>query len=187
MIGDPTDMRQRLRMTLPARWFSDVAPVLDGLLSGFALAWSSLYDLLQNVITQSRVSTATGNFLSLAAQDYLSDSFLRRPNETDTDYRSRLLVAMRRQRATRPAVVAAAASAGYALSIFEPAQPASTGAYNIPFGLAWNVVGAWGSMQMPLESLLVATPGNISFESELWQTIGNAAPAGGALWLRINS
>ena len=135
MRGDQADMRLRLRITLPSRWFGDVAPVLDSILSGLASTWSGLYDFLQFVIQQSRVSTATGNFLELAAQDYLSDTFLRRRNETDPDYRSRLEIAMSRLRATRPAIIAAAASAGYSLQIFEPAQPSSTGAYNEPCGL----------------------------------------------------
>ena len=185
MTGDQADMLQRLRLTLPARWFGDVAPVLNGILAGFASAWANLHDLLLYVVSQSRIATATGSFLELAAQDYLSDLFSRRPAETDASYRGRLILAMARPRATRPAIVAAAASAGYTLSIFEPAQPASTGAYNVASGLAWNGAGGWGSMQMPLESLIVAWPGNTSFEGELWQNVGNAAPAGGAIWMRI--
>lgn len=185
MIGDQTDMLQRLRLTLPGRWFGDVAPVLNGLLSGFASAWANLHTLLLYVVTQSRVETATETFLDLAAQDFLSDGFPRRSNEADADYRRRLLMAMRRVRGTSPAIVAAADAAGYTLHIFEPAQPASTGAYNVSAGLAWNTVGGWGSMQMPLESLLVASPGSVAFEGELWRNVSHAAPAGGALWMRV--
>ena len=185
MTGDQADMRQRLRLTLPGRWFGDVAPVLDGLLSGFASAWTGLYALLHYVITQSRVATATDDFLEMAARDFLSDPLPRRPNETDADYRRRLLLAIRRLRVTRPAIVAAADAAGYTLRIFEPAQPASTGAYNVPARLAWNTVGGWGSMQMPFESLIVALPGSAPFESELWQNVSHATPAGGALWMRV--
>ena len=185
MTGDQTDMRQRLRLTLPARWFGDVAPVLDGILSGFAAGWASLYDLLQFVILQSRITTATDNFLESAAADFLSDAFPRRQNEHDTSYRGRLLLALRRRRATRPAIIDAAAAAGFSVAVFEPAQPASTGAYNVPLGLAWSSCGGWGSMEMPFESLIVATPTSESVESDLWQNLGNATPAGGALWLRI--
>ena len=187
MIGDLDDMRQRLRLALPTRWFADAAPILDGVLSGLGAAWAGLYDLLQYVITQTRVRTASGDFLALAAQDYLSDSFPRRPNEGDSDYRGRLLQAMVRSRATRPAIVAAATAAGYTISIFEAAQPADTGAYNVPTGLAWNTVGGWGSLEMPFESLIVARAGDAAFEDELWRNIANAAPAGGALWMRTSS
>ena len=51
--------------------------------------------------------------------------------------------------------------------------------------LAWNSVGGWGSLQMPLESLIVANPGGAPFESELWQNVSNASPAGGAMWMRV--
>lgn len=186
MIGDLADMRQRLRLTLPSGWFADAAPILDGVLSGFAAAWVGLYDLLQYVTSQTRVRTATGEFLALAAQDYLSDPFPRRPNESDSDYRSRLLQAMGRLRATRPAIVAAAAAAGYTVSIFEAAQPGDTGAYNVSTGLAWNTVGGWGSLEMPFESLIVAYPNGAAFEDELWKNIADATPAGGALWMRTS-
>lgn len=187
MTGDEVDIRQRLRMTLPARWFSDIAPVLDGILSGLAAGWATLYTLLKYVRLQTRVVTITDGFLELAAQDFLSAPFPRRPDENDSGYRLRLLLAMRRERVTRAAIVKVAADAGFALSIFEPAQPSSTGAYNVPLGLAWNSVGGWGSLQMPFESLLVATPLQEPFESELWQNISDAAPAGGALWMRIGA
>jgi len=187
MNGDFADMRRRLRLTLPTGWFADTAPVLDGLLSGFAAAWVSLYDLLQYVLIQTRVRTATGEFLELAARDYLSDSFLRRPNEADGDYRSRLLRAMGRTRATRPAIIAAAEAAGYTIEIFEAAQPGNTGAYNVPNGLAWSTVGGWGSIQMPFESLIVARATGAAFEDELWKNIADATPAGGASWMRISN
>ena len=64
----------------------------------------------------------------LAAQDFLSASFPRRLNENDDDFRSRLLQAIGRTRATKPAIIAAAAAAGYKVSIFEAAQPGDTGA-----------------------------------------------------------
>lgn len=187
MIGDLADMRRRLRLTLPSGWFADVAPILDGVLSGFASAWVGFYDLLQYVTTQTRVKTATGDFLGLAARDYLSDVFPRRSAESDTDYRDRLFQAMARVRATRPAIVAGAAAAGYTVTIFEAAQPGDTGAYNVPAGLAWNTVGGWGSLEMPFESLIVAHPSGAAFEDELWQNIAHTTPAGGALWMRTTS
>lgn len=187
MIGDVTDFRKRLRLGLPARWFDDDAPILDGLLSGFASAWAGFYDLLEFTRRQSRLRTASGSFLEIGARDYLSDDFPRRANETDDEFRGRLLNALQRTRGTRSAVRAAAAAAGYSLSIFEPAQPGDTGAYNVGPSLAWNCTGAWGSLQMPLESLAVAQPESQSFEAELWSNIAHAAPAGGAVWLNIRT
>ena len=34
MIGDIVDMAGRIKQMLPARWFSDDAPILDALLGG---------------------------------------------------------------------------------------------------------------------------------------------------------
>ena len=68
MIGDRGDLVQRLRLTLPTNWFAETAPILDGILTGFATAWTSLYDLLQFVIGQARIRTATGDFLDLVVR-----------------------------------------------------------------------------------------------------------------------
>ena len=187
MTGDLQDIQQRLRLTLPTRWFGDVAPILDGILSGLASGWTGLYQLIQFVIQESRLKTASDQFLDLAAIDFLSSSFLRRGQENDSSFRSRLLTALQRQQATRLAINTAAAAAGYSLSVFEPAQPFSTGAYNVPAGLAWNTVGGWGSLEMPLESLLNAQPGAVAYESELWSNMALATPAGGALWLHVKA
>jgi hypothetical protein len=185
MIGDIDDMRTRLRLTMPARWFADHAPVLDGLFSGLSSVWSALYSLLLYVKLQSRIGTATNGFLDLAGKDLFSDPILRRLGETDDSFRARLKRAMRREQATRTGLIAAATEAGFTVRIFEPARPADTGAYNTPAGLAWNIAGGWGSLAMPLESLVTAQSGENAIESELHAGIAGAVPAGGVGWVRI--
>lgn len=187
MIGDAEDMRQRLRLTLPGRWFGDSAPVLDGLLAGFSDAWAGLYDLLQFVRLQSRIRSATSGFLDLAAQDFFGSGLARRPQEADDSFRSRLQRAMHRQRGTRAALVDAAGEAGFSVKIFEAAQPADTGAYGVPSGLAWNVSGGWGSLEMPFECLVTAQRGPAALDDALWQGIASVMPAGGAGWVRIEN
>jgi len=39
MLGDQQDMLRRIKTVLPARWFADASPVLDGVLSGLAAGW----------------------------------------------------------------------------------------------------------------------------------------------------
>lgn len=187
MIGDAEDVSKRLRLTLPVHWFADSAPVLDGLLSGLSSAWATLFNLLQVVRAESRISTADADFLDLAAADYFGLDFARRSGEADNSFRNRLKWALQRKRVTRGALVDVAAQAGFTLRIFEPAQPGDTGAYNTPAGLAWNVSGGWGSLQMPFECLITAARGPSSFDAELWRGIAEAMPAGGAAWLRIES
>ncbi len=69
MKGDVADVVGRLRLALPRRWFGDTAPVLDSLLAGLASGWAGLYALLNEVRQQSRMVTATEQFLDLAAAD----------------------------------------------------------------------------------------------------------------------
>lgn len=187
MIGDGNDMQQRLRLTLPTHWFGEVAPVLDGLLAGLAAAWSSLYSLLQLAQLQTRIATATGDFLDLAAIDFFAQWFARRTAESDSSFRARLAWAMRRERATRAALVDTALQAGFTVQIFEAARPADTGAYNAAAGLAWNTTGGWGSMAMPFECLVTATPGPAAVQAELLPALAECMPAGGVAWVTIQS
>lgn len=186
MTGDQADMTRRLGLTLPTRWFSDTAANLAALLNGLAAAWSALYALLAVVRAQTRLATASDQFLDLAAVDFFASRFSRRPGESDASFKPRLFWAMGRERVTRSALQEIAQQAGYSLTIFEAAQPGDTGAYNIAAKLAWNTSGGWGSLQMPFESLVTATPSPTgSFEQELREGLAAAIPAEGALWLKI--
>lgn len=201
MTGDAEDMRARLRLALPDRWFADPAepaapaaanretlpagaPVLDGLLLGLGTAWAGLHALLGAVRRQSRRLTATGGFLDLSARDLFGGRLPRRSNEADGAYRDRIGRALRRDRGTRAALLDAAAEAGAgAVQVFEPAQPRDTGAYNGP-GLAWGVAGGWGSLAMPLECLVTVRRGAAT-DAAVQAALADALPAGGAAWVRV--
>ena len=185
MKGDQADVVSRLRLTLPEGWFSDDAPILDGLLSGLGAAWAGLYSLLSAVRLQSRLLTVTGQFLDLACSDFFGGRVSRRAFETDAALRTRLLSAMGRERATRAALIEAANDAGYSATIFEPARPADTGAYGYAGGIAWAVAGGWGSLTMPLECLITVTAQAPVAAVE--PTLAAAVPAGGAAWVRVAS
>ena len=182
MRGDQDDFAARLRLTLPDGWFADVAPVLDGLLAGLGSAWAALYGLLQTVRVQSRLATVTGQFLDLACVDYFGGRLPRRAGEADAALRARLFVARRRERGTRGGLISAAAAAGYSAVVFEPSRPADTGAYNTAGQLAWGVSGGYGSLQMPLESLVVLHA--VAPVDDVDTEIINALPAGGIAWVR---
>ncbi len=186
MIGDGDDMRSRIRLALPDRWFGDVAPVLDGLLTGLGAAWAVLHGALAVVRAQSRRLTATGGFLDLSAQDLFGGRLPRRANEADDVFRARIGRALRRSRATRAALLDAAMEVGASpIRVFEPAQPRDTGAYGGP-GLAWGAAGGWGSLAMPLECLVVAQRSAVP-DAEVQAALADALPAGGAAWVRFKS
>ena len=181
-------MAARLRLTLPGGWFADGrpeegAPVAGGLLSALAAAWAGLFALLAAVKLQSRLATVSGQFLDIACSDYFGRRLLRRSGEGDAGLRARLTRAMRRDRATRAAIVDAAAEAGYSAVVFEPARPADTGAYSTAGGLAWGVAGGWGSLAMPLECLVTVTA--VAPVADAGAEIASTLPAGGVAWLRV--
>ena len=151
MTGDRADIVSRLKGVLPSRWFPDTTPVLDAVMSGLAAGWASLYALLASVRLQTRIATATGGFLDGCSADFFGAKLSRRTAETDQAFRSRIHTALVQEHATRPALVAAiTALTGSAPTIFEPARPADTGAYNTG-ALAFGAAGSWGSLSLPFQ------------------------------------
>jgi hypothetical protein len=155
MTGDTNDMLARLKLVLPARWFGDVTPVLDAVLTGLASAWSNLYALLVNVRRQARIATAAGVFLDIAARDYFGTGFVRRAGEGDAAYSTRIRVNLLAPRATRGGVIAALVNlTGRAPVVFEPLNATDTGGYNVNLG--YNVSGGYGSENLPFQFFVTA-------------------------------
>jgi hypothetical protein len=155
-IGDISDFVRRLRAALPTRWFPDIAPVLTGMLTGFAEVWAFLYALLIYVIQQSRIATATGVFLDIIALDFFQGRIIRNVGEPDTHFRLRILSEILRPRATRAAVSQALTDlTGIPPIIFEPSLTSDTGGYNLG-GVGYNVAGGWGSLLLPFQAFITA-------------------------------
>ncbi len=151
MIGDIGDFVGRLKAVLPARWFGDTTPVLDGLLSGLAAAWSGLYGLLQGVAAQARIATASGIFLDMASADYFGGALPRAAGESDAAFSLRIYANLLAPRATRASVVAALTNlTGRAPVIFEPLNAADTGGYNSGW-LGYGVAGGYGCAALPFQ------------------------------------
>lgn len=160
MVGDQADLVGRLRALLPTRWFGDVSSNLDALLECIATPWSWLYTFVQFVVQQTRIATATGQWLDLIGGDFFGSSLLRSNAESDTQYRGRIQYLLFRQAATRQAVALAIEHlTGRQAQIFEPANPADTGAYSsgcptgraVGLGVAYCAAGGWGSLTMPYQ------------------------------------
>ncbi len=155
-------MLSRLRAALPARWFPDVAPLLDGLLSGLAQAAATSYSLVQYARQQARITTATGLWLDLIATDCFGIRLQRRAGEADTPFRARIQLELLRPRATRAALSQQLLDlTGTAPWIFEPSRPADTGAWGGGSGglgvAGYGVAGGWGSLALPFQVFVVAT------------------------------
>jgi hypothetical protein len=167
MIGDNYDMLGRLKLVLPARWFSDNSPILDAVLSGAASAWSGLYTLLSAVKSQCRIATATGIFLDIIAADFFGNMLIRRSGETDLAYSTRIRASLLAPRATRAGLIDTLTKlTGRKPDVFEPLNATDTGGYNVNIG--YNTTGGYGSMNLPYQFFLKAYRANNS-------SVGNAS------------
>ncbi len=156
MIGDTPDITARLKTVLPTRWFPDETPILDSVLTGLAAAWSSVYALLATVRLQSRIATASDQFLDGASGDFFGTRLPRRSQEQDPAFRIRIQQELARDRATRAALSAVLTDlTGRTPTIFEPARITDTGAYATP-GFAYGAAGAWGSLELPFQVFVTA-------------------------------
>jgi len=156
MIGDIQDMTARLARVLPPRWFADTAPLQSAFLGALGTAWSAIYGLIATVRDQTRLQSASGDFLDEAAADFFGGAFLRRPTESDASFLARVQQELLRPRATRSALALALTElTGLAPVLFEPARPADTGGYST-YGLGYGVSGAWGSLELPFQVFVTA-------------------------------
>jgi hypothetical protein len=163
MTGDQGDMLSRLKGVLPTGWFpvtttgeASQSPILDGVLSGAAWVFAWAYALLQYVIQQSRIATATGVWLDIISQDFFGSGLARRTSEADGIYRTRILNELFREKGTRASVIATLTDiTGVAPVVFEPAYTHDTGGWDTG-GLAYDTAGAWGETDLPFQFFVTA-------------------------------
>jgi hypothetical protein len=160
--GDTADFLARIKAVLPARWFPDSTPILDGVLSGPAYAWSYCYGLIRFVRAQARRLTASGVFLDMLAFDFFANFIRRRTSETDANFSIRIGKEMFREKGTRAGLVGALTDlTGRAPVLFEPAYSLDTGGYGylgmtVGTGLAYGLAGGYGSMLLPFQFFVTA-------------------------------
>jgi hypothetical protein len=162
MTYSQSSLFNRLKATLPNRWFGDNTPVLDAVLNALSAGWVGLFNLLSYTTTQTRISTATGSWLDQIAHDYFGDRTRRRTQEADVSFRGRILEELLRDRCTRAAIYGLLLDlTGRAPIIFEPANPQDTGCYGSSTSLQRGVVGygisgGWGSLELPFQAFVRA-------------------------------
>ena len=211
MSGSQSDIITRLKSVLPTGWFPDETPVLDTILAGLATGWSSLYALLAAVQLQSRIATATGQFLDGASSDFFGDSLPRRATELDDAFRIRIQQELVREHATRAAIVSIVTDlTGNAPTIFEPGRVSDTAGYATS-GLGYGVAGAWGSLLLPFQVFVTAqraqgvgianvagygTPGPLAraslaaaagqvTDADIYAAIASVMPTGTRAWTQL--
>lgn len=183
-------MAARLRAVLPAPWFSDDTPILDGLLSGLGESWAWVWSLLSWVQGQCRIATASADWLDRVALDLFGQRLRRASGESDAELRARISAAMAVLRATRPALVSRLRGlTGRAPEILEPARSADTGGWGND--LAWGAAGAWGNLAMPAEIFVTAyrpLPGSpVAADADIIAAVLDSLPVATIAWMRIQS
>jgi len=156
MVGDQSDIVDRLKAVLPGHWFADETPILNGLLSGFAWAWSWVYALWSYVREQTRIATASDVWLDIIANDFFGNMLTRRVGQDDDAFRLIIQTSLLREHGTRQAVVGALTDlTGRAPVVFEPSRTSDTGGYATQ-GLAYGAAGGWGSLALPFQCFVTA-------------------------------
>lgn len=175
-----SDMVSRIQALLPFGWFGNgQTPVLTALLTGIAVMWVWLNNLIGYVADQGRITTATDVNLDMIAVDFFGPyGLLRKVGESDDAYRARILSLLLAPANTPGAVVQIIKDYfDVTATVFEPAQAGDTGAYGsgpaaqaasayfqqtgdtseyqgISQGLAWNTAGGYGSLALPYQAFV---------------------------------
>ncbi len=211
MQGDVADFVSRLRRVLPARWFGDTAPITDAVLSGFGVAWSAVYTLIEVVRAQARLLTSSGGFVDSFAQDFCGAALPRRSGESDASYIQRIGYELLRPRGTRTAMTTAMLQlTGQPAIVFEPARPMDTGGYATG-GAGYGVAGGYGNLKLAYQSFLkvrrphgagiaqlagyrtggVLAYGSLALvqtgvpDSSIYASAASILPAGSTVWVQI--
>ncbi|MCH9267725.1 hypothetical protein [Pantoea ananatis] len=154
--GDHNDIFTRLKGLLPPTWFSDSSGLLNGVLTASAKALSWCYSLYIYARLQTRITTATGGWLDLAAYDFFGSSLQRPAGMSDDLFRNQLKINMLRARGTRQAVTDILKElTGNTPKIFEPQRPLDTGSYGGPL-TGYGVAGGYGSVMIPYQAFVIA-------------------------------
>lgn len=158
--GDSTDLLARLKRVLPAGWFGPDGsfPQVEAVLAGAASVLAFVYSLWAFAKLQTRIATATGGWLELAANDFVGDMLRRFPGETDPAYSRRIRLEVLRDRNTRGAIDRAVFDlTGQHPDIYEAWRPADCGGLGSG-SLALGVAGRLGSRGAPFEVIISMAP-----------------------------
>jgi hypothetical protein len=155
-LGDSADIVRRIKAVLPNGWFSGSTPLLNGVLAGIGWALARVYGLTVYARLQTRIATATDGFLDLMSFDFFGTVLPRKPLESDSAYRSRILAQLFLERGTRQGLIRVLqVLTGRTPWVFEPARPADTGGYNTN-SMGYCVAGGYGSLRVPFQAFVIA-------------------------------
>ena len=190
-VGSLADMLSRIKSVLPGGWFpptgqdsaNTATPNLDAALSGPAWAFAWFWQFLLYVQRQSRIATASGMNLDMVAADFFGAALSRGSAEADAVFRARILAALFPKRATRQALLdAAAAAAGGRATVFEPGYALDTGGWGIgTTGFGSAGCAGWGTRTMPFQAFLTAPAGR---QASVYAAVEQTRPVATIIWTK---
>ncbi len=147
-IGDQNDIFQRLKSVL-VPWFGDTTPILDAFLKGgFGTTGSFIYSLYLFLKAQTRIKTATGDFLDLIAKDFFGNTLVRYTGELDSSFRTRILSSLLQEKATRKGMIDVLTKlTGRSPAVLEGFYPTDTLYYDNNFFYDVTFNGGYGFSQ----------------------------------------
>lgn len=176
--GDQEDCARRIFGVLPAGWFRpalDDNPRLRAVLAMPAALGAMLFDGIGFARRQTRIATAAGGWLDLAAFDFLGLRVRRRPGQGDDAFRQRVQVEVLRPRNTRPALRRLLLDlTGREPTIIEPGRVQDTGGYGVAMG--YGAAGRYGNIALPGQAFIEVRR---STTDGLPNIAGYGAPIGG--------
>lgn len=152
------EILERIKRTLPARWWRHDAPARDAIVGGIAdsLAWCS--DFLEYARLQTRIATATDSFLDLIGFDFFGLRVRRKKGQPDESWRRTIKAEIFRERVTRRGVKKAVEDLTQnPVRLFEVFNAQDTGG----FGRAWafnEPLSMFGSSNYPWSFFLDVKP-----------------------------
>ena len=180
-IGDKDYFKALTLENLPRGWFPKDGPVINGVVAGVAEPYAFNFEQLAFIIKQTRLATATDEFLDMIADEFFGKMALPRyEGEADDAYRSRIFAELMRPRGTREAISKALEDlTGFTPKIAEPWRPSdfgcwseltpewlaidpenlpdSPGDYPVSGGFYWDAGNGVGSDAMPYQMFIDVT------------------------------
>ena len=147
-------MYERLRCLLPAGWFTEDSSILDAVMSAAARTLSWCYSLYLYARNQTRIHSASGGWLDMAAWDFFGPRLLRPTGLSDEQFRLLIKRTLFRAAGTRLAISELLEElTGSPPKIFEPQCPQDTGAYGEPY-TGYGIAGGYGSCVLPYQGFI---------------------------------
>lgn len=200
--GDQADFARRLRQLLPFGWFpsppsqtqEEKAPVLNGVLQGAGNVFGWAFELFTQVNAQMRLSTATGDMLSMIAYDYFGDSLPRASGEADDAYRARIQQSLVAAKNTREAVAQSLRTlTGEEPTIVEPTRAADCKGLAtltspaVGGGYGYGALGLYYGTLNGGQFFVSTKRGSAPSTAAIYAAINNVRAEGVTAWVKVEN